>query len=277
MTSFRSSGTPDTPLAAVVTSLLRHRALVVEMTLREIQLRFRTSAVGVAWALLQPLAMLAIFAFVFGAILKVKWSNAGSTTEFALVLFAGLLVFNLFAECLQQAPTLIVSRSTLVKRVAFPLEVLPWVQVGHALFAFATGTVVLLAFALLVRRSIPPTVILLPLVILPVVLAGLAAGWLLGALGVFVRDLQQIVAPLSMALLFLTPVFFDLSIVPETFRPWFYANPLTFAVEQSRAILLDGQLPDFAGLAIGTLVSWLAAAASLALFRRAREEFADAL
>lgn len=265
------------PFVGVVTSLLRHRALVVEMTVREIQLRFRSSAVGVAWSLLQPLLMLIVFAFVFGMVLKVRWSRAETTTEFALVLFAGLLVFNLFADCLQRAPAMIVSRPALVKKVAFPLEILAWVQVGHALFSFAAGAIVLFVFELLFRGFIPPTVVLLPLVIVPVVLAGLAAGWLVGAVTVFVRDFEQVVAPLSMALLFLTPVFFDLDIVPPEFRPWFYANPLTFAVDQARAILLDGRWPDPTGLLVGTLVTYLAAAAAFAFFNRARDEFADAL
>ena len=264
-------------LTGVFTTFSRHRPLIIEMTSREIKLRFRTSAMGVLWSLLQPLAMLAIFAFVFGAILKVRWANAATTTEFALVLFAGLLVFNLFNECLTAAPGLVVSRSSLVRQHGFPLEILPWVQLGHALFGFVAGALVLFAFELAVRRSIPATALMFPLVIVPVALAGLAAGWLLGALGVFVRDVQQVVAPLSMALLFLTPVFFDLSIVPDAYRPWFYANPLTFAVEQGRAVLLEGRMPDFAGLLIGTGIAWLAAAASLASFRRARDEFADAL
>lgn len=267
----------DNPFIGVVSSLLRHRPLVVEMTIREIQLRFRSSVAGVAWSLLQPLLMLLVFAFVFGTVLNVRWTRAETTTEFALVLFAGLLVFNLFAECLQRAPAMIVSRASLVKKMAFPLEILAWVQVGHALFAFAAGTIVLLLFELLFRGSIPPTVLLLPVVIVPVVLAGLAAGWLFGAVTVFVRDFEQAVPPLSMALLFLTPVFFDLSIVPEAVRPWFYANPLTFAVDQGRAVLLDGRWPDPLGLLVGTLVAYLAAVAALAFFCRARDEFADAL
>jgi lipopolysaccharide transport system permease protein len=265
------------PFVGVLSSLLRHRALAAEMTAREIRLKFRSSAVGVAWSLLHPLLLLAVFAFVFGSVLQVKWSTAGSTTDFALVLFAGLLVYNLFAECLLRAPGMIVSRATLVKKVAFPLEILAWVQVGHALFGFVAGTAVLLLFQLLVRGAIPATALLLPVVIVPVVLAGLAVGWLFGALSVFVRDFEHVVGPLSMALLFLTPVFFDLSIVPEPFRAWFYANPLTFAVDQARAILLEARWPDPLGLAVGTAIAYLAATAALAFFNRARSEFADAL
>lgn len=265
------------PLAGVMSSFLRHRPLVVEMVLREISLRFRTSTLGLAWSVLHPLLLLAVFTFVFGAVLKVRWAAAVSTAEFSLVLFAGLIVYNLFAECLVRAPGMIVSRASLVKKTAFPLEVLAWVQVGHALFSLATATVVLLAFEVALRGAIPWTALLLPAVLLPVVFAALAAGWLVGALAVFVRDFEQVVAPLSTALLFLTPVFFDLGTVPEGWRTLFYANPLTFAVEQARAVLLDGRAPDFAGLAIGTLIAYLAAAASLAFFERARGEFADAL
>lgn len=264
-------------LGGVLSSFVRHRALIVEMVTREIQLRFRTSVVGVLWSLLHPLLLLLVFAFVFGKVLQVRWSRAETTAEFALVLFAGLLVFNLFAECLQRAPGMIVSRVSLVKKIAFPLEILAWVQVGHALFTFAAGTLVLLVFEWTLRGHVPWTVVWLPLVVVPVVLAGLAVGWLFGALCVFVRDIEQLVGPVSMALLFLTPIFFDLAIVPEPYRAWFYANPLTFAVEQARAVLIDGHGPDLPALAAGTLIAYGCAAAALAFFRRARDEFADAL
>ena len=264
-------------MADVIGTLLRHRAIVAEMTWREVRNRVRGSIGGLLWSLLQPLLMLVIFAFVFGTILKVKWASAETPTEFALALFAGLLIFNLFAECLQRAPGLVVSRPNLVKKIVFPVEIIAWVHVGQALFAFAIGAIVLLIGEFFARGFIPWTVFLLPIVVLPVVFAGLAVSWLLGAITVFVRDIEQVVAPLSMALLFLTPVFFDLSLVPERYRGWFLANPLTAAVEQGRAVLLDGVVPDFATLAVGTVVAYIFAALSLAFFRRARGEFADVL
>jgi lipopolysaccharide transport system permease protein len=261
----------------VITTLWQHHALVGEMIWRELQNRVRGSIGGLLWPVLQPLVMLLIFAFVFGTILKVRWTRAESTAEFALTLFAGLLVFNLFAECLQRAPTLVLSRPNLVKKIVFPVEILSWVHVGQAFITFSIGAIILVLFQLFVRGTVPWTACLVPLVVLPVIFVGLGVGWLLGALTVFVRDVEQIVAPLSMALLFLTPVFFDLSLVPDAYRGWFLANPLTAAVEQTRAVLLDGVVPSTAMLAAGTAIAYGFAAMSLAFFRRARPEFADVM
>jgi lipopolysaccharide transport system permease protein len=265
-----------TPLS-VLAPLVHHRLLVVEMTRREILIKTRGSVGGVLWSLLQPLLLLSIFALVFGEILRTKWAAAGDTRGFVLFLFSGLIVFNLFGDSLQSAPGLLLNRPNLVKKVVFPLETLAWVHVLQALWTFALSLVVLLGFLLVLRGGVPWTAIFVPVVVLPVVLASLAVSWFVGALAVFVRDVAQVVGPLVTALLFLSPVFFDLNAVPERFRPLFAVNPLSPSIEQMRAILLDGRPPDATQLAVGIAVSFCLAWGALWFFCRAREDVADAL
>ena len=261
----------------VITSLTRHWRLIAEMTRREILSQIKGSFGGILWPLLQPLLLLAIFAFVFGEVLKVKWVRAGGTQDFVLLLFCGLIVFNFFGECLQRAPALVASRPSLVKKVVFPVETLAWVHVLQALFTFTLSLGVLLLFTAALRGGLPWTVIFIPVVILPMLLAGLGVSWLVGAIAVFVRDVTQVVGPLVMALLFLSPVFFDLAAVPAGFRAAFALNPLTPTIEQARAALLDGKAPDPVQLGVGIVVAFLFAWFGLWFFRRAQPDFADAL
>lgn len=266
-----------TLLTGAVWTAVAHRELISRLVVREVAARYRGSVMGLLWSLLQPLAMLAVFTTVFGVVLKAKWAGTGSNAEFALVLFSGLLVFGLFSECLVKAPASITQRANLVKKVVFPLEVLAWVNVGSALFSFAVAFLVWACFYVILHGSLHVTLFYLPVVILPVLFVGAAVGWLLGALGVFWRDLDQLVGPLSMAVLFLSPVFFSLTSVPPEYQGWFLANPMTFVIEQARAVMLRGERPDWSGLAIASAATYLLAVAALAFFRRARQDFADAL
>lgn len=261
----------------VLTTLAVHRGLVIRLVRHEVAARYRGSVMGVVWSLLQPLLMLAVFTLIFGTVLKARWAGTGDNLDFALVLFAGLLVFGVFGECLGRAPSLVTQRANFVKKVVFPLEILPWVSVGVALFNFAVGLIVWVAFWVAMNGAIHWTILFIPLVMLPIVFVGAGVGWLLGALGVFLRDLDQAVAPASMAILFLSPVFFDLASVPAEFRKWFFLNPMTFVIEQARSVMIAGQMPDWSALAIAVLSTYALAAAALGFFSRARSEFADAV
>jgi len=189
-------------LAAPFGALAREAALVAALTRRDIASRYRGSLGGSLWILVTPLLLLGVYATVFGVILQAKWARPESTAEFALVLYSGLLVFGVLQDCLSRAPTSIAAQPNLVRKVVFPLEVLSWVNVLSALFTFCSGLAVWVIFCLFVKGSLVPTLVALPLVLLPVILVALGVGWLLGALGVYVRDLQQAVGPISTALLF---------------------------------------------------------------------------
>jgi lipopolysaccharide transport system permease protein len=259
-------------------SAWRHRGLIRSLVVREVAGRYRGSLFGILWSFFNPIFMLAVYTFFFSVVFRVRWQGGGdSKAEFALVLFAGLIVFNFFAECVTRAPGLVLSNPNYVKRVAFPLEVLPWVGLGAA--AFHTGVsllVWLVAHALLI--GVPhATFLLLPLVLLPLALLILGVSWILASLGVYLRDVSQVVGVATTALMFLSPIFYAAESLPEQYRVLLMLNPLTPAVEQVRAMLYWGTRPDLPLLAAylaGTAVTaWL----GFAWFQRTRKGFADVL
>lgn len=268
---------PASP-AEIGASFWRNRGLIRTMVAREVVGRYRGSVMGMLWSFFNPVLMLLVYTFVFSVVFRARWSaGSESRTEFALVLFAGLIVFNLFAECLTRAPALVLSNVNYVKKVVFPLEILPWVSLGSALFhAVVSLGVWLLAY--LVLFGLPhPTVLLFPLVAAPLVLLLMGLAWALASLGVYLRDVSQVIGVLTMALMFLTPLFYPVTALPEEFRPLLFANPLTSVIEQVRAVLFWGRAPDFSELlaygAASALVAWL----GFAWFQKTRKGFADVL
>ena len=256
----------------------RHRAIVWQLAKREVLSRYRGSQLGLCWAVLHPLVLLALYTFVFGVVFQARWGlPAEHTGEFALVLFAGLVVYTLFAECMLRAPLLVVANPTYVKRMRFPLEVLPWVAVCSALFHAVVSLGVLAVAHVCLRGALPWTALAVPVVLLPCVLLAVAAGWLLGSLGVYFRDLAQAVGLVTTAVLFLSPVFYPVSALPDRVRPFVLANPLTIVIEQLRAVLFAGDVPSWTALAAASLVSLATAWAALVWFERTRPGFADVL
>jgi lipopolysaccharide transport system permease protein len=222
--------------------------------------------------------MLAIYTFVFGIVLQVRWGQEiGNQAEFALILFAGLIVHSLFAECVNRAPGLILSNVNYVKKVVFPLEILPWVAMGSALFHLTMSIGVLLLFYVSVYHAFPWTIVTLPLVLLPLTLLTMGLAWFLASCGVFLRDVGQTVGLLTTALLFMSPVLYPVSSVPEFFRIYLFLNPLTFIIEQTRAVLLWGRMPNWGGLGVYLVCSLVVAWLGLLWFQKTRRGFADVL
>ena len=278
-TSINPHAAQPTSLTALGKSLWRNRQLIVQMTKREVVGRYKGSAMGLAWSFFNPVFMLTVYTFVFSVIFKSRWGVGGeeSKTQFAVVLFVGMIVHSLFAEVLNRAPGLILSNVNYVKKVVFPLETLPVIAMGAALFhSFISLGVLLAAFALF-NGYLHWTAIFTPLVVLPLVILTLGLAWMLASLGVFLRDVGQTIGIITTVMMFLAPVFYPITTISETLRPWIMANPLTFIIEQAREVLIWGRLPDWLGLGIYTLIATAIAWAGYAWFQKTRKGFADVL
>lgn len=262
----------------MLVSLWRNRELISAMTKREVLGRYRGSMMGLMWSFFNPMFMLVVYTFVFSVVFKARWSGGGeSKTEFALVLFSGLIVFNLFAECITRAPGLVLSNVNYVKKVVFPLEILPVV----ALFSTLFHSVVSLAtwlLAYMIFFGIPhSTVFYFPLVVLPLILIIMGFSWALASLGVYLRDVTQFISLVTTILMFLSPIFYPVTALPEEYRYLFFFNPMTLVIEQTRDVLYFGNAPNFVMLAVywfsTIFVAWL----GFAWFQKTRKGFADVL
>jgi lipopolysaccharide transport system permease protein len=257
----------------------RNRDLIRSLIVREVVGRYQGSFMGIFWSLINPLLMLAVYSAVFSGIFKMRWGAAAGAShlDFAIILFAGLIVFGLFAECINRAPLLILTNVNYVKKVIFPLEILPWVAFGSALFHAAVSVGVLFVGMLIIGRGIPATALLFPVVLLPLALATIGFAWFLAALGVYLRDISQVTGTVTTVLMFLSPVFYPLESVPREWQTALKLNPLTFVIEESRNALVFGNPMDWTYwggmLAAGLLIAWL----GFAWFQKSRRGFADVL
>jgi lipopolysaccharide transport system permease protein len=259
-------------------SVWRNRGLIRNLVKREIIGRYRGSMLGILWSFFNPVFMLAVYTFVFSMVFKARWNGSGeSQSGFALLLFAGLIVFNLFAECFNRAPSLVLANANYVKKVVFPLEVLPWISVGSALFHTLVSIVVWVLFYLLVFGIPNASLLLFPLILLPLVLLTLGVSWALAALGVYLRDVSQLAGLLTTVLMFLSPIFYPLEALPEKYRPLLGLNPLAPAIGQMRDVLYWGTVPGLLGYCIYFLVCSLVAWLGFAWFQKTRKGFADVL
>lgn len=260
-------------------SLWRHIGLIGQMTRRDVIGRYKGSVMGLAWSFLNPLLMLVVYTFVFKVIFKARWVAAAdeSQVDFAVVLFVGMIVHALFAECVNRAPGLIVSNVNYVKKVVFPLEVLAPVALGSALFHAAVSMLVLVGVVVFTRGEFHAEALWAPILVVPIAITALGLAWFLASLGVFLRDVTQITVVFTIAMQFLSPVFYPLSALPEQYRGFIQINPLTFAIEQTRGAVIWGRSPDWSLYAVYLLAALAAACAGFWWFQRTRKGFADVL
>ena len=262
----------------MIGSLWYNRNLISTLIKREVVGRYRGSVMGMLWSFFNPVLMLSVYTFVFSVVFKARWNvGSDSKTEFALVLFAGLLVFNLFSECINRSPTLILSNTNYVKKVVFPLEILPWVTLGTALFHMLISLMVWLIFYLIFFGIPQVTLLILPIILLPLIFLTMGLSWLLASLGVYLRDVSQIVGILTTTLMFLSPIFYPLASLPERYQKILYLNPLTPTIEQARAALIWGHLPLISDIVLYALLSSIMMWLGFAWFQKTRKGFADVL
>lgn len=259
-------------------ALTHNRSLAFEFAKRDVLGRYRGANFGLLWSLISPFLLLCIYAFAFGSVMGGRWPQVGSgDASFAMIVFSGLIVHGFFAECLTRAPSLVTSNPNFVKRVVFPLDVLPWSMVLSALFHTFTNVLIFLLLRLIIDGAFAWTVLLLPMVLAPLVVLALGMAFFLASLGVYVRDIAQISGVASAALLFLSSALIPLSAVPDQYRWIFLANPLTFIIDQAREVMLWQRMPDWHGLALYFVLALLVMIAGHIWFRLTQRGFADVL
>lgn len=258
-------------------SIFSHRDLIKRLAQREILMRYRGSIAGWGWTLINPLMMLAIYTFVFSTIFKARWESSANlgSAGFALNIFAGMIAFSIFAECINRAPSLITSNANYVTKVRFPLETLGCSILINAIFHATTSLAILLAFKLAVTGALSWIMILLPIAWTPYILSTLAFTWLLSAAGVYLRDLNQFVVVATSALTFLSAIFYPISALPANLVPFFRLNPVAEWVETTRSILILDQMPNFVTLIVKIALAVVFCEGSYRLFQKASRGFAD--
>ncbi|MDT7128617.1 ABC transporter permease [Citrobacter braakii] len=267
-------------LSSLTNSLWLNRSLIFQMTKRDILSKYKGSAIGVVWSLINPILMLMIYTLVFSVVFKARWGAAAVNepkTQFAIILFVGLIMHSFLAECLLRAPNLILQYSNYVKKVVFPLEILPIVVVLSAVFQSLISSAVLIMAFFIFNGFVNWTIIFAPLVFLPLIILSLGLTWLISSLGVYIRDIGQSIGVIVTVLIFLSPVFYPLSALPSGMQHIVLLNPLTYIIEQSRSVIVWGQLPDFVGLSIYSFVSLCLTYFCYIWFQKTRKGFADVI
>jgi len=266
-------------LFSLITMFWTRRDLILMLSRREIDLRYKGAGLGIVWAIIALLVQLLIFTFIFGFIFKTRWPVEGNTgiAGYALILFSGLVCFSVFSETISRVGLSIISAPYLVKKVIFPVELLPIASMNAALFHASIG-LVLIIFALVFNLQAPPlTILLLPFVLLPLFLFTLGFAWFFSALGVFLKDTQFLSTLISQLLFYATPIIYPLDMVPENFHWIILLNPLTHCVDMFRQVVLFGLVPNILNWFFITLVCFVVAMVGFYLFSRMKHEFADVI
>jgi lipopolysaccharide transport system permease protein len=263
---------------APFSALMKYRSITFELAKRDVLGRYRGSSFGLLWALISPFLMLSVYTFAFGFVMKAKWPQvAGGQHHFAIILFIGLIIHGVFSECLIRAPTLVTGNPSFVKRVVFPLEILPWPPVYSALFHAGMNFIVFIVLRLILERSFDWTIVLMPVVLVPLVTITMGVSWIFAALGVYMRDISQITGVLSTAMLFISSAMIPVQQLPPSYQRLFSLNPLTFLIDQARAVALWGQMPNWIGLVEYTLGGLVLMYLGYGWFMATKKGFADVL
>ncbi len=276
------------PLAFLTTGF-RHRDLIARLAWRRVQSRYRGSVLGAAWLVVQPAMLLAVYTLVFSLLFEAKWGTSGAEVwntsgtraladdplAFGLLVYSGVLLLSFFSECVNEAPRLMLDHERFIVQVRFPVEILPWVSLVSSFYLFAAGAAVTLVATVALYGPPPALALALPLVLLPVAFFTLGVCWFLSSLGVYFRDLSQLTVMATTALLFLSPVFYPVSRVPEALRGAYALNPFATLLEGSKSLLFFGHAPDWSALSIVALVSFAVAGLGHAWFMHTKRGFAD--
>jgi lipopolysaccharide transport system permease protein len=263
---------------SLVNSIYKNKNLLIQMTKRVLLSKYKGSFLGFFWTIINPIFMLLVYTFAFSVVFKSKWGlEQEGHFDFAIILFASLIIFNIFAETIRDSPSIIIINSSYVKKVVFPLEILPIINLCAAMINATISLMIMIVMFLLVRKGISFTILYLPLVLIPLLLITLGFSYILSAIGVFLRDINQIVTHALTVLLFTSPIFFSIDRVPIMFKKFIYLNPIALIIEEARKIIIFGIEPNFIILASTTLVGFLSLCIGFFIFQKLRNGFADVL
>ena len=260
--------------------IVKYHDLLLQLLKRNIDARYRGSFMGLIWSFVYPLMMLAVYSFVFGVVFKSRWGGAvlaENSASFPLIMFCGMAVFNIFSESITSSPSIIINNQSYVKKVIFPLEILVLSNVLTSFFFGMSWFVLLLMGIFIFLNGVSWTMFLLPFMLVPLLLLSSGVGLFVASLGVYLRDIQQLVVILTQILFFMTPIFYPISVVPEYLRWILEINPLSPIVEETRKILIYNTLPDVFVCLFLYVFSIVIFQLGLAWFIKTKKGFADVL
>ncbi len=260
-----------------VRSLWQNRALMRSMVARDIASRYQGSFFGALWTVLNPLLLMATYFFVFGIVLRSRWSGDASQSGYVLYFLAGMLPWLAFSEAAGRAPNVVLEHRTFVSKLVFPIDTLPANLVIAGLVTELFGLAIFLTGLLIARGSVPATALWLPVILVPQILLTLGVAWILAAIGVFMRDLGQVIGFLLTLGFFLTPICYPEASLPEAAMGLMQFNPIYILVNGYRMMLLESQAPLTVQVGWLWLGSGMLAIGGYGWFHRLRKSFADVI
>lgn len=267
-----------TSIKSLIQSILRNRELILHMTKRSVVGKYKGSLFGLFWSFLNPLILLTIYTFAFSVVFKAKWGvGEEGFLDFALILFASLTIFNVFGDILKESPMLVLGQPNFVKKVIFPLEILPVVSLLSSLIHAGISIIIFVFFFGLAHKALHLTLLLLPFILLPLIFISLGLSFILASLGVFIRDIGYFMNHIITILLFTSPVFFPLEKVPPSFRNLLYFNPIAYVLEDARSVMVFGNFPNWLNLIIYTFIGVMLTLFGYMWFQKTRKGFADVM
>ncbi len=263
--------------SSLARSLYANRSLVWRLAKREVVGRYKGSVIGLGWSFFHPILMLGVYTFVFSVVFKARWGGGQTTnkTEFAIILFSGLIIYNFFSEVINRSPGILLDNPNYVKKIIFPLEILSVIVIGSSILHFLISLGILLSAFFFLNGFLHWTLLFIPIVMLPLICMILGFSWMLASLGLYLRDFGHLVRIVTTIMMFLTPIFYPLSALPQGYQAIVLLNPLTFIVEQARKVIVWGELPNLTGILLYSLVSFIIMCLGYAWFQKTRKGFAD--
>lgn len=266
-------------MIAVFRNLLKFQNLLKQFTSRDVTSRYKGSYLGLVWTLIQPLVMLTIYTFVFSVVFKARWGQGESVSkvDFAMTIYAGMIIFQIFSEPLYRSSTIFIANSNFVKRVVFPLEILPTSSVLSSVIMNLFSFVIYIGALLWFQYPVGWNILLFPLIWIPLIILSAGLSYVFATLGVFFRDIGQIISILMNMLFYISPVFYPVTALPESFQKYMLFNPLTIIIENFRAITIYNSPPDWAQLGTIYIISIVIFLIGSAIFTYSKETFSDVI